>query len=176
MELFRFRFADERSSVHECVRVSGHAHTDGEINGLALYFHLHVYDGQPSYSSGPDNPTLVAWSQSLVHLPIPVHVATGEELTLWASRTRESVCVGLLDVPQRALVRAGTSEVLGFSHTEDERWPADLREAGTDAAIMLHDGDESGDEGGKCATLSHGYATAPYAPVHVAREWRPPRG
>ena len=110
--------------------------------------HLHLRSGHAPYSSGPDNPKLVAWSQCAVNLPIPVRVTAGEQIGLWASRTMEDICVGIRDVGDGAATRSGAGEVVAFSQTEDERWTAELR----DSAF---------------AAMRPCYATAPFAPVHA---------
>ena len=86
---------------------------------------------------------------------MPVRVAAGEEVTLWASRTHDHVCVGLRAVPKEA-VASSASDVVGFSLTEDERWTADFGEGASVRQLS-----------GRCATLRQGYATAPFAPVEV---------
>ena len=90
-----------------------YAIASGEINALGLYFHPHLRRDQPPFSTGPDNPNLVAWNQSLRHLPLPVRVEAGEQISLWASRTEEEVSVGLRDVPSGAIA-GGASDVARF--------------------------------------------------------------
>ena len=139
-------------------------HVDGEVNALAVYFHLHLRRGQPYYSSGPDNPQLVAWSQSVRFLPTPVRASAGETLLLWASRSDEEICVGVRDVAPEAVVMGGrggaAGDAVGFEQTEDGRWLALLRK---DASVpSLRDT--------AAAPLRGGYATAVFPPVEVEEQ------
>ena len=59
----------------------------GTLTCLVVYFTLRC-DGEPQnhICTGPDSPN-VAWDQCARHLPVPLHVERGEELSLVARHT-----------------------------------------------------------------------------------------
>ena len=64
-----------------------HVHTDGCLSALVVYLTLDL-DGDVAnlISTGPESPN-VAWEQVARHLPMPLRVRKGDELTLTASHT-----------------------------------------------------------------------------------------
>ena len=80
---------DARVSEHELLLTRG-----GTLNALLVYFHLRC-DEDDVYSSGPDNPQLVAWDQNLRYLPIEVRVQAGLRLQVRAEHDEQMVRVGL---------------------------------------------------------------------------------
>ena len=90
---------------------------DGVINCLAIWFSLDLADGV-AFSSGPDNPTLVAWDQTLRFLPIQLGVKKGQVLNLVGNHDNLHVQVGLPNV-DGCVMGIGHLELLNKRSTQE---------------------------------------------------------
>lgn len=157
IELFQIDFTNPRGSNERVRCLEACADASGVLDAFAIHFRLHL--GATSFSTGLDNPRLVAWEQAVNHLPMHVRVSRGETLAIWASHTHEEVCVGMHNVPREAVV-SDIGYAGGLCATEDERWAVDL--------ICGAEGDQTQSQGITEAILRKKcYALAPFAPVDV---------
>ena len=138
VELFSLDFGSNGTNGPS-VEIDVIATNAGALNAFVVWFRLHL-DATHEYSSGPDNPSAVAWDQCVFHLPVEVRVAEGEVLPVWAYHTRSEICMGLREV--------GRERLNGIGHI-DEFAPEDAGDGGT------------------CRVLAGAFSTAPYPPVRI---------
>jgi hypothetical protein len=138
--IFEIDFSQPLPERSVTCTLTARAHAAGTLNAFAVCYTLHLRppeseSASPSpppspgccYSTGPDNPRLVAWSQSLRYLPTPVRVGATEELELWAHHTGEAVCVGLLHIDEAALKGVGVSSDWGGFAWRGGKWSCYMR-------------------------------------------------
>ena len=89
----------------------------GVLNAFLIYFRLHCdEDDANTYSSGPDNPTLVAWDQNTRYLPVEVRVSAGQSLLVQAIHDASMVSVGLPQMTPDMLTDIGHTELIQKHH------------------------------------------------------------
>ena len=89
----------------------------GTLNAFLIYFRLHCdEDDANTYSSGPDNPTLVAWDQNTRYLPVEMRVTAGQSLLVEAQHDASMVALGLPSMSPDMLTDIGHVELIRRDH------------------------------------------------------------
>ena len=122
VELFDFDFArgDLGSYMRGRTRdVSITMKEGGLLTAMVLHFVLRCDDDdhQHHFASGPANADLVAWDQSVRHLPIEMRLTTGQQLLVHASHDHQACRVGLPQIhPEMVRGCVGHLEILDPQH------------------------------------------------------------